>query len=360
MLLGLTLAVGTAEAGKGGTKGKSSTTTDTSGTTDDSLGSIDPTNVPLLGSDSLTASATSDPVLTDSFDPMSTVRSMNAVALEQINAPAAHQYATGSGVVVAVLDSGFDLEHPAIAANLMGHGYDAIDGDMDPHDTGDGFDNNYDGVVDGGVGHGTFVSAMVLLSAPDATILPVRVRDDEGFGTDQELADGVMFALTMGADVINLSITSAPDWSPELFEAMKLAQDMGVPTITSAGNDGLNYIPDSTFVWECSLNVGSVDSMDFIAEFSNSQDHRRAQHVLAPGVDLFGPFANGEYATWSGTSFSTPIISGAIALAKQLDPALGHEDVRNLVKDAFVPVVDRIGRTTRYNGRIDLLQVVTR
>ncbi|MDJ0522190.1 MAG: S8 family serine peptidase, partial [Planctomycetota bacterium] len=150
-------------------------------------GGIDPTTVPIIDED---------------------MQFMVQVTRAQIGADAAHTITRGEGMVVAVLDSGFNLDHPALAGRLMGRGYDAIDDDFDAHDTGNGFDDNFDGLIDSGVGHGTFVAGMVLLAAPDAMILPIRVRDDEGYGTNAETIRGLKFAKSIGVDVINLSLSS--------------------------------------------------------------------------------------------------------------------------------------------------------
>ena len=106
--------------------------------------------------------------------------------------------ATGDGVLVAVLDGGFNLAHPDIAKRISKDAYDAIDLDDDPNDGGNGVDDDLDGTVDDAVGHGTFVASMVLLAAPDATILPIRIVDDEGYGTEKEIVDGIEYAVEKG------------------------------------------------------------------------------------------------------------------------------------------------------------------
>ena len=100
----------------------------------------------------------------------------------------AHKIVRGGRVVVAILDGGFNLDHPFVAGNVL-PGYDAVDRDGDVNDRGNGLDDDADGVVDEGLGHGTFVAGMVLLAAPDATILALRVRDDEGKGSDTTFDD---------------------------------------------------------------------------------------------------------------------------------------------------------------------------
>src|SRR6185295_13063961 len=106
---------------------------------------------------------------------------------------------------VAVLDSGVDLSHPALAAHLIA-GYDFVDGDADPQEAPGG----------SGVGHGTHVAGLIALAAPEARIMPVRVLDAEGAGDMWRLARALVWASDPdgdpatpdGADVINLSLTT--------------------------------------------------------------------------------------------------------------------------------------------------------
>ena len=100
---------------------------------------------------------------------------------------AAHEISTGAGSVVAVLDTGADLLHPALAGQLTA-GYDYVDDDDDPSDEAQGLDSSLNGRPDEAHGHGTFVAGTVALARPDATIMPMRVLDSDGHGNMFALA----------------------------------------------------------------------------------------------------------------------------------------------------------------------------
>jgi len=281
---------------------------------------------------------------------------------EQMGVPDSLLVATGRGVTVAVLDGGFNLLHPDVEPNVSPHGYDAIDGDFDPSDYGNGIDDNGDGITDAALGHGTFVSGMILRVAPDATILPIRVRDDEGYGSNEELAAGLEWAIAMDVDVINLSITPAECAASTVPAALWEADRRGIHVVVSAGNDGADTLPRlarESYV----TAAGAVDGYDRIAPFSNYQEKKaRGLLIFAPGVDLYGPMGFPEwdsYGFWSGTSFSAGFVSGAVAVALELSPEADPDDVRKMLGAATDPVYDFDGGALEHAGRIDLAKLVS-
>jgi subtilisin family serine protease len=270
-------------------------------------------------------------------------------AAVQVGAPGAQAYSTGAGVVVAVLDGGFDLRHEALVGRLHPAGWDALDNDTDPQDLGNGLDDDGDGVADALVGHGTFVASLVLAVAPDATILPVRVLDDEGWGTEQGVAAGVDHAVAHGARVINLSLV-VPDASNVLIAALNRAADAGVVVVGAAGNDADSWQNDPNLSSRV-LAFGAVDSFDVRAAWSSTGPHVDA---YAPGqmvVGALGGAVPDSYAYWSGTSFSTPFASGGVALLRSKHPGLTPAQVVDRVLSTVSPASDvfPLGR-----GRIDL------
>ena len=112
--------------------------------------------------------------------------------VERIHLQYIHPYSTGEGALVAVLDTGVLASHEALAGVIAPGGYDFIDNDDDPTDTANGLDDDNDGLIDEGAGHGTMVAGIVHLVAPDTRILPIRVLDDEGRGTTFTLAKGIL------------------------------------------------------------------------------------------------------------------------------------------------------------------------
>jgi hypothetical protein len=262
--------------------------------------------------------------------------------------------------VVAVLDSGFNLNHPWISARVLPYGYDPVGRDWDPQDRGNGVDDDHDGYVDNGVGHGTFVAGMIVSVAPNAWILPVRIADDEGYGLEDELVSGIDFAMSMGANVINISY-EAGTLSPTICDKLHQAHDAGITVVVSGGNDGSDQVKtmaaDGT-----TIAVGAVDWTDAIAPFSNTPSDGRGITLFAPGVQLYGPHGgptNDADCYWSGTSFSTPLATGAVALALEMNRGLAPSQVRGVLLHASsTPVKAWDGSTYAYAGRLDLRRVV--
>ena len=249
----------------------------------------------------------------------------------QLGLHQAHWFSRGARQRIAVLDSGFNLRHPRLAGRISWLRYDAIDEDGDPQDDGNGIDDDRDGRVDGGVGHGTFVIGLILDVAPDAEIVPIRIRDDEGWGTDLELMRGLEHALRIGVDIVNLSGESLRGMSEPVRQLIRQLRDQGTLVVVAAGNDGLDRVSelgrDGT-----ALVVGSVDADGNVASFSNYTWEASCRMVFAPGVDLRGPYGvqyDESYATWSGTSFSAALVSGAAALVRSFEPWMQPEDVMN-------------------------------
>jgi subtilisin family serine protease len=278
----------------------------------------DPADIPVLGGD-IVASIPVQPEL-------------DALAL-----PAAHAISTGAGVIVAVVDTGIDPAHPALAGHVMPGGYDFLGRDFDPRDQRNLLDDDRDGVVDEQYGHGTFVASLVLAVAPDAMILPVRVLDAEGFGTSSTVAAGIIWAVDSGAHVINLS-ADLPDAPEMVREAIRYARDRGALVVAAAGNAGGTDIAFPARYSDV-LGVTTVDVTGRKPAFASSGT---AVSLVAPGVSILGAvpmdLSPSGTARWSGTSFSTPIVAGAAALVRAADPGLSPDAVRQRLMDTATSV----------------------
>ncbi len=280
---------------------------------------------------------------------------------DHLQADAAHQHATGAGVVVAVLDGGFNLNHPDLVGHVSPLAYDAVDDDFDPEDLGNGYDDDGDGFVDNGLGHGTFVAGMVLLAAPDATILPIRVRDDESWGYNQHLEKGLTWAWNAGAQVVNISGSMFMKSDAATLRRIRDMRRDGVAVIVSAGNDGLLGL-ESLASSSNTLSVGSTDVLDVLAPFSNFDERAAPRMVLAPGVELYGALGIGfdeSSGYWSGTSFSTGLVSGAAALVLESSPGLEPLDLYAHLFLTSDPAFDEQGMPLPVSGRINLFRAVT-
>jgi subtilisin family serine protease len=270
----------------------------------------------------------------------------------------AHALATGAGVRVAVLDTGADLAHPALAGRLL-PGRDFVDGDTDPSE--DGTRDN------AGYGHGTHVAGLVALAAPGAQIMPIRVLDEDGRGDVWRLADALAWALDPdgqpatddGAHVINMSLGTLdrtrivdalmtvgacvipkPNAKPDTdytdpgYDADKArcAARGGAVITASAGNSGsprAKEYPAAEGNYGL-LPVAASAQDQRLAGFSN---HGSWIEVAAPGDFITSSVPGGGYGTWSGTSMSAPLAAGVAALVRQKAPALSARDVARRLED---------------------------
>ncbi len=264
--------------------------------------------------------------------------------------PEAHATSLGAGMRVAVLDTGLDLAHPALADRLARNGAgallgrDFVDDDADPSEVGAG--------TDPGFGHGTHVAGLVSLIAPQATLMPARVLDRAGRGNVWVLSEALAWAVDPdanpasddGAHVVNLSLGTTQttnllrtavalancdfDDDDDEFEdagfdddRTRCANKFGAVVIAAAGNDGSDtqqQFPAAEAV-PGSLSVTAHTEQRTLAPFANFGSW---VEVAAPGDKIISTFPGGGYATWSGTSMAAPLASGtaALVLATYPDP----------------------------------------
>ena len=228
----------------------------------------------------------------------------------------AQQWSRGGGVRVAVIDTGLDFEHPLFAGRIAYPNFDFVDNDNAP-----------DEVMGGtGSGHGTFVAGLISLTAPGATIMPLRAFGPDGAGTSFNIAKAIRYAADNGAQIINMSFG--------LLERDKLIDDaLGyasgkVYMISAAGNDDQNFLHFPAQIKDKTLAVTSTDDGDHKAVWAN---FNRDVQVAAPGVELYSAYPGNRWATWSGTSFSTALVTGEAALALALNPGLNQSAMTDVL-----------------------------
>jgi subtilisin family serine protease len=231
----------------------------------------------------------------------------------------------GAGAVVAVIDTGAQLDHPALAASFTAARHDFIDGDDVPDDVFS--DVNGDGVADEAAGgHGTHVAGIVHLVAPEAQIMPLRVLDADGNGDIFTVAEAILYAIHNGADVINLSL-GTPSKSDLLKEVVREATRNGVVVVAAAGNLNTNA-PQYPAADQCALSVTAIGPTGIKSEFANFGGK---VEFAAPGESIYSTFPKDGYAWWSGTSMATPFVAGQAALIHSAGPALNARDIALLI-----------------------------
>jgi serine protease len=244
--------------------------------------------------------------------------------LDMIEADAAHSVTTGAGAVVAVVDSGVQADHPDLAGHI-GPGYDFVQHDATPQD-GNGHGTHVSGIVAAATGNGIGVESV----APGATIMPVRVLGDDGGGNTDDVARGVDWARTHGADVINLSLGSEVPLvgatGGDAFDAaVHRALAAGIVVVAAAGNSGVP-VCEQPAAKDGLLCVGAVDKRrqrSFFSSFGSGLG------LVAPGgsggsaagmagEDVLSTYKGSTYTELAGTSQAAPHVSGVAALLVSL------------------------------------------
>ncbi|MFL5800330.1 MAG: S8 family serine peptidase [Roseiflexaceae bacterium] len=249
---------------------------------------------------------------------------MEQWAVSTIGLPEAHMVTRGASVTIAVLDTGVDMDHPALRGHLL-NGYDFVDSDADPSEAGvEGPDSAF--------GHGTHVAGLLALVAPDAKILPVRFLAPDGTGTNWRQAQALNYAASHGADIINLSYSSDGDsrliddilakitCNSAFYDKCRSKDRPGAVIVAAAGNSGaqVREYPAASTVPGVLASAASTES-DRLASFSTYGPWIQLE---APGDRILSCFPGGRYALWSGTSMAAPLAAGTAALVRAVYPTL--------------------------------------
>ncbi len=244
-------------------------------------------------------------------------------AVERVRAPDANALTGGAGSLVATLDTGAETDHPFLAGHLeTSCAYDFVDDDLDPYDSSNDVDDDGDGLVDGGAGHGTMVAGIIRTIAPEAMILPVRVLDDEGRGTAFMVTEGIFHAVDAGADVLNMSLGTTSD-SEAIHDGLVWARALSVAVVAAAGNDSAYaaYYPARDSL---AIGVTAADSADVKAALAN---YHPTIDLSSPGVGILSSYRDGGYGIGTGTSFAAPFVSATLALVRAFQAETAPESL---------------------------------
>jgi thermitase len=294
------------------------------------------TTVAFAAAGAAPALAAPDPLLADQW----------ALSEPQVTgAQEAWTQSQGTGALVAVLDSGVQLNHPDLAANLWtnpgevpGNGKDDdANGYVDDVYGANMFTDN--GNVDDDEGHGTHVAGIVAAGAgngiggsgmaPKARIMAVKVLDSNRSGNSSLLASGIRYAVDMGARILNVSI-NGDGTSNDLTDALQYASEKGATIVASAGNNSRNL--DLTPSYPASSNEPSVlsvtatDEGGGIVGFANRGLH--SVDLAAPGDMILSTARGSGYENRSGTSMAAPYVAGSLALLSAARPDLSQAALR--------------------------------
>lgn len=238
--------------------------------------------------------------------------------VDMVHAPALwEQSKKGQGVVIAVLDTGCQIDHPELKDRIVG---------------GKNFTKDYNGNTSNFAdnnGHGTHVAGTIAASennagvlgvAPLSKLLILKVLRKDGGGNYKSIIDAINYAIKWRGSnkervrVISMSLGGKEDVAA-LHSAVKKAVENNILVICASGNEGDNSYKTDEYSYPAAYNeaisVGAVDLNKQIAKYSNSNMN---VDLVAPGDGILSTFINGKYAKLSGTSMATPHVSGAAAL----------------------------------------------
>ncbi len=266
--------------------------------------------------------------------------------LPKIGAPAAWDVAIGTGVTIAILDTGVDGTHPDLAAQ-MAPGWNLYDNNSNTSDVY-GHGTAVAGAAAAAMNNGTGIAGV----AGGARIMPVRISDPSGYAMLSTIANGLTWAADHGARVANISYSVAG--SATVINAANYFRSRGGVVLVSAGNTGAQ---DNTAPPPSMLVVAATASNDVRASFST---YGAFVSIAAPGVGIYTTANGGGYRSASGTSFSSPIVAGAAALVLSRRPDYSPAQVESVLKatatDLGPPGTDVYYGTGRLNAAAAVLQ----
>jgi len=262
-----------------------------------------------------------------------------------------------SSIVVAVIDSGVNYTHEDLAANMWNggsgfakHGHDFVDNDDDPMDP-DGHGTHVAGII-GAVGNnGTGITGV----CQEARIMAVRVLDATGNATTATVIQGMRFAVTNGARVINMSFVGGGSFDPLFSDTITEAQISDAVVVVAAGNEAHDSDAAGGARYPCKftqpnlLCVAALDQNYALARFSSWG--ATSVHVGAPGTNILSTWAGAEmtntaYNAVDGTSMAAPGVAGLATMLRAFNPQYTFVDTVNAIKHGGRSVPALAGRTT--------------
>ncbi|NBU33405.1 hypothetical protein EBS40_02115 [bacterium] len=249
-----------------------------------------------------------------------------------------------SGIVVAVVDSGADINHSYISSHWWTNPGEIV---------GDNIDNDHNGYVDDihgwnfvdnnndvtdGYGHGTAVSGLASANNVDS-IMVLKFQNNQGVGYTGDAINAINYAVMMkknyniNVGVINASWGGTTGYSSILYDSIKNANNANIIFVAAAGNSGIDSDLSprypSCYDVDNIISVGSVTSDKTMAGFSNYG--KNSVDLATWGTSIYSTSLNNSYGYFSGTSFSAPIVSDAVASVENSNPSWNISQVKSYI-----------------------------
>jgi subtilisin family serine protease len=264
--------------------------------------------------------------------------------LKSINIDKAWNQTTGNkNTIIAVIDNGFDLNHPEL-----------INKSVKPYNVIDKTNN----VSPSKENHGTHVTSTIVANGnnnqglvgicPDCTFMPIKVEDQNGMMSNTYIIDAILYAIKNKADVVNLSLgmqiplglniplqeqkdfinSSAKDEEEFWNDLFNYANDKNVTCVLSAGNSNIMTGFDPFQRSKNTIKVGAIDINNTKASFSNFGPNTT---IYAPGTNIYGAKPGNSYEVLEGTSMAAPIVSGLVGLIKSMNKNLTNQQIISII-----------------------------
>jgi len=294
--------------------------------------------------------------------------------LRAVNAPKAWDITLGlPKLTIAIVDNGFNLNHPELKDKVVM-----------PYNVWTQSSKINSQKVD----HGTHVAGIALAIAdngqgllgiaPKCAFMPVQVADAKGIMTTTSIADGILYALYQGADVVNVSLgmdLAGLNRTPEELQldlihnrfkpeerlwnkVMEIAEKHNSVVVVAAGNDnvlaGINpYQRQKNVIVVSAADRNNRPASSQKAEFSNYGEYST---VSAPGVDIYSSVGSSGYEVMSGTSMAAPIVTGAAALMKSLSESLTAEQIKCILKTTGLQIGNEVGELIQIDKALEAVK----
>lgn len=257
-----------------------------------------------------------------------------------------------TGITIALVDTGVDLDHPDLKDNLV-PGVNLVNSKKQPDDD-NGHGTSVAGVIAAKGNNGIGVAGILW----NAKIMPIKALDEWGDGTEQDLGEGILYAIRNGAKVVVLSV-GLHRYSPYMQDIVNYAENNGVLLVAAAGNDGVTLGSKAAVKYPAAyptvLAVGGVKG--------DGQPDPRSNP--GPELDLLAPWnvyttgVNGTYKKEEGSSMAAPQAAAAAALVMAQNPDFKPYQVRELLRQTAKDIGPKGADSTSGYGILQLDQAVT-